>query len=571
MKMLRSLSIAFTFCWLATAASSCADSDDGQKPAADAIEMTAGEISGCIEGEPCDDGDECTGPDECTNGQCTGGDAVPCEEYSCADSGCNGLGGCIVPVIHEGWCLVEGQCVVAGETAPDNPCLVCKPDKSATDLVPVETGTSCEDANICTENDFCDSGDCLPGSPPTCADGIQCTVDACDPDSGCLHEIDHDVCDDDNACTADSCDPEASIKETGCVNLADDNLSCADGNVCTVESCEDGVCMVDAEPISCDDDNICTDETCHESYGCLYVFNDLGCDDGANCTNQDTCHFGLCFGVEDWWNSCPPCDETFSDHVQKIISLRVGDCYQEGAPYEALNIDSDLKTCSPDCMCEVGMGLDNSLMLAGDFIDETIAQNLVDPGGDTSPLIFLTELVEPDFDGTEFAMNIYYGGLSWDNPDCDFMQDKCIYQASSLSFNVLCEPQVAFDNAKIENGVLTAGGSGFIFPFKATFSNGATTETVLYAARVRADMVTDSDGNILSLKGVMGGAITKENLVDLIMAIPDQYLPLEKEAIVGLVENIPQDIDLDGDGSMDGSSIALVFETIPGILEPYYK
>ena len=73
------------------------------------------------------------------------------------------------------------------------------------------------------------------------------------------------------------------------------------------------------------------------------------------------------------------------------------------------------------------------------------------------------------------------------------------------------------------------------------------------------------------LKGVIGGAITKENLIALIMAIPEEYLPVPPELIVTFVENIPQDIDLDGDGTTDASSIALVFDAIPATLLPYYQ
>jgi hypothetical protein len=54
------------------------------------------------------------------------------------------------------------------------------------------------------------------------------------------------------------------------------------------------------------------------------------------------------------------------------------------------------------------------------------------------------------------------------------------------------------------------------------------------------------------------------------MAIPEEYIPVDPSLIVAFVENIPQDIDLDGDGTPDASSIALVFQTIPATLLPYY-
>jgi len=540
--------------------------DDKKEKPADAVDAVQAETTVCVDGEPCDDGDPCTFQDWCVDGECVGAEKTQCQVVVCADAYCDDAGGCIYDDIEEGWCLVAETCYQAGEQSTSDPCRMCDPEQSQTKFSDADTGTTCEDGNVCTENDFCDSGDCLAGSPPTCADGIQCTIDACDPDAGCHHEPDHEGCSDKNACTTDVCQPDLSEDATGCAHIADDDLSCADGNVCTIEHCDDGVCIIEPEPVSCEDGNPCTDEVCHESYGCLYVFNDVECDDGESCTENDVCHFGKCAGDESWWDPCPACDLTFSDHVVKMFKLRVGD---GGYPGEALNVDNDLKTCSPDGNCE--QGLDNSLMLAGDFIDQTIEENLANAGDDVSPLIFVAELVGPSFGGEEFVMNLYYAGLSSQNPECNFMEEICIYQASSLNFNPLCVPQITFDNAHIEDGVLTAGGSGYIFPFKMNFVNGKKAEVVLYSAGVEADVVIDEDVNVIAVNGVFGGAVTKENIIELIEAIPEQYLPIPVETIVGLVDNIPQDIDLDGDGTMDGSSIAFVFESLPGILEPYYN
>jgi len=545
--------------------SACGDKsqETGDLTPESADEATDGDGANCREEEPCDDGDPCTWPDKCVAGQCVGGtEGAECPEFPCAEGGCDGQGGCLAPAVTGGWCLVDDLCLEAGESAAGQACLVCDPEVSSTALIEAETGTTCEDGNVCTENDFCDSGDCLPGSPPTCADGVQCTADACDPVEGCRHDPDHEQCNDYNPCTQDACDP-TSDEDGGCTNVPDDSLPCADKDVCTTnDHCEKGICVHDEEPLDCDDLNECTDESCHSSYGCLYVFNENPCNDNASCTIEDKCHYGKCVGEELWYGGCPACELEFSDQVAKIVGLRVGD---GGHPGEALNIDNDLKSCSPSFDCE--LGLDNSLTIAGDFIDETISENLVNK---ENPLIFTAELTDPTFDGGEFVMTIYYATLSDTNLECDFMTEKCLYDVSSLNFDPLCNSQVTFKNASVEEGVLTAGGSGYIFPFKMSFVNGEKAETVLYSARVKADVELDAEDNVLSLKGVMGGAITQQNLVALIMAIPEQYMPIPKEDIIGLVEAMPQDIDLNGDGTMDASSIALVFETIPAVLAPYY-
>ncbi len=526
----------------------------------DALRGDGGDVTAaCVEGTLCDDGDPCTANDLCTDGVCAG-QAYSCDS-ECATAACDGEGGCAEPTVSEGWCRVEDLCVEDGAEKPGDPCFVCDVAQSTSKFVFAPPGTACEDGNICTEDDFCDNGDCLAGSPPTCADGKQCTVDICDAELGCLHEPNHERCDDNKPCTADLCEPENG-DELGCTNLPDDTLTCADKNVCTTnDHCDNGLCVSDPVPLDCDDDNPCTNESCHPSYGCLYVFHEDPCDDGASCTDNDVCSFGKCLGEEKYWGACPACDLTFSDQSVKIIALRVGD---GGFPGEALNVDNDLKTCSPQGNCE--QGLDNSLVVAGDFIDETIEQNLYNL---ENPLIFAAEMVEPDFEGSEFLLNIYYATLADSNPACDFQHEVCEYDVSGLNFSPLCENQVTFDNAKIADGVLTAGGSGYIFPFKASFANGEKAETVLYAAKVQAT-VTEG-GKVTAMDGVIGGAITKENLVELIMAIPEEYLPVDPELLVTFVEAIPQDIDLDGDGTLDASSIALVFKTIPAILLPYNK
>jgi hypothetical protein len=535
------------------AACSGGDGAQGTDLVADVTGETA---STCQEGLACDDGDPCTFGDTCAAGICAG-QAAPCEALPCAETSCDGNGGCSPGEPKEGWCLVGGACHEGGAAAPDDPCHVCSPLESKTSFVPSETGTSCQDGNPCTENDYCDNGDCLAGTPPTCADGVQCTLDECDPELGCLHEPDHLSCDDKNPCTNEVCSTEAG----GCTNPPDDSLICGDGDVCTTnDRCEKGACVSDMEPMTCDDSNPCTDDTCHPSYGCLYVFNEIECDDQATCTKDDKCHFGTCIGTEQW-SSCPACDLTFDEHTLKINKLRVGDGGHLG---EALNVDGDLKTCSPSGNCE--MGLDNSLTLAGDFIDQTIQQNLENI---TEPLIFVAEFVKPNSEGKSFTLNVYYADLAEENPTCNFQAEECTYVASSLNFNPLCKPQVQFVNTKLQGDKMVAGGSGSIFPFKMSFVNDKKAEIVLYSARMEATLVTEGD-KFVSMKGVLGGAVTHEHLKGMIEAIPDEYIPMDKDFLLTMVGNIPLDIDLDGDGDGDGISIALVFEAIPGKLAPYY-
>jgi hypothetical protein len=100
----------------------------------------------------------------------------------------------------------------------------------------------------------------------TCDDGIQCTLDSCDPDAGCLHE-------------------------------ALDNGECTDGNPCTVaDHCVAGECT--GSPVLCDDSNPCTDDTCNPEGGCLFQANQDDCDDGEPCTVGDHCKASQCVGTD---------------------------------------------------------------------------------------------------------------------------------------------------------------------------------------------------------------------------------------------------------------------------------
>jgi len=156
----------------------------------------------------------------------------------------------------------------------------------------------------------CDSSasgpDVLCDSDAACDDGDACTVDSCEPETGCTHEpIDVAAeCDDGNPCTADSCDAEQ-----GCVHDGSGvDAACDDGDACTA----DDVCQGDAagtcagEPLAadaCDDGNVCTADSCDAEQGCVHDGTGITapCDDGSVCTEQDVCQgdaAGTCAGVD---------------------------------------------------------------------------------------------------------------------------------------------------------------------------------------------------------------------------------------------------------------------------------
>ncbi len=141
-------------------------------------------------------------------------------------------------------------------------------------------GTPCEDGNMCTMNDHCDSlGRCISGT--------------------------EDDCDDNNPCTADFC-----TAEEGCKNVPLDGNVCDDNDACTVQDrCVNGTCV--GERLSCDDGNPCTEDSCDSMTGCVHeASTGSSCDDGLFCTYPDYCSDGVCTGSG---SACP--DTQCEEHV----------------------------------------------------------------------------------------------------------------------------------------------------------------------------------------------------------------------------------------------------------------
>ncbi len=84
----------------------------------------------------------------------------------------------------------------------------------------------CDDGNACNGAETCVAGECVDGTPLFCSDGVACTLDDCDPQSGCVFTPDDGQCPDDGVfCNgAEYCDALA-----GCVSSGD---PCGAGEWC---------------------------------------------------------------------------------------------------------------------------------------------------------------------------------------------------------------------------------------------------------------------------------------------------------------------------------------------------
>jgi cysteine-rich repeat protein len=154
-------------------------------------------------GSTCNDGNACTTGDSCSAGTCSGGTAVVCNDSNaCTADTCSPATGCVY------------------DPAPLN-------------------GTSCSDGNACTLADTCNAGTCAGGGTVVCNDSNGCTLDTCNPASGCVFN-------------------PAPL----------DGTTCNDSQICTIgDVCSAGVCAGSPAP---DGD---VDGRCNANDNCPYVAN----------------------------------------------------------------------------------------------------------------------------------------------------------------------------------------------------------------------------------------------------------------------------------------------------------
>jgi hypothetical protein len=322
---------------------------------------------------------------------------IVCNDFNdCTLDSCDSDVGCVyIPIPGDPactTCTTDGQC---------NDLNDCTADRCDLDLgICYNTPRNCSDDNFCT-SDFCDvaTDECYH-EPVFCNDELFCTVDSCNPLTGeCVFDpyvctddgnactlnlcrepvsgVDPGmpicdvnqalVCDDENPCTVDTCNPA-----TGCVytervceppvgsdiceigfcdpdtgECASATRDCDTGNPCALGECSliSGECEESLAPecqacttsATCNDNDPCTDDTC-QTFGdisyCAYA--PKLCDDGIGCTiNSCNPNTGACVFTPFCEDDGNPCTITYCD-------LGVGLCL------------ASPKICEPPDACHVG-------------------------------------------------------------------------------------------------------------------------------------------------------------------------------------------------------------------------
>lgn len=568
---------------------------------------TADTSGGCVDGAPCDDGDPCTEDDRCDAAGACRGAARSCDDgLACTHDSCRPDGACVSAVVA-GFCLGGANadaCVADGSADPSNSCRICQADSGAgpgwgtlpdgeacsdgdactteetcsagvcTSVAtldcassdPCITGTCdallgcvtaattapCDDGDPCTVGDVCADRECKPGAGTlSCDDGDACTVDACVAGLGCDHDP-NALCDDHDPCTRDSCLPGGNCQNTPFTG------PCDDGNPCTVgEACDVNGQCVGGSANSCDDDNPCTLDSCHPLVGCLNLFETGSCDDAEQCTTNDQCVAGACFGVKT--GACPECTIERTELANKIVSIELA---SDGNKGSGIDVDQDLNTCAPSTGCSGGV--DNALAVLAFLVNPSIASSV-----DTGVVKWVIDLREARTDGEEFRFAVYDSGLTdaSELAGCDFQHDTCEYEVAQLSLNAQCRPYFVFDNARIVNGELFAGGNQSLISMVLPLQGGDMLSLTIAWARVNATFTTDAGGRIVSMNAVLGGAVPKAQLIAAISGLSSSALPIDREDALALLEVVVQsDIDLDGDGIKESASLGMRVNSIPAII-----
>lgn len=251
--------------------------------------------AGCVpktNGSACSDGNACTTADSCVDAKCAGGAPKSCEAVD--------------------------ECHVAG---------VCDPSSGLCSTPIAPNGTTCNDGDLCTQTDACQSGVCTGGNPKTCSSAGPCKLaGTCNPATGVCstpNAADGATCDDGNLCTQDDqcvggvcagptpvlCSALDQCHDAGVCNPGTGLCSmpakangspCTDGNACTqVDSCQSGACA-GSQAKTCPAIDQCHGTgTCDPTSGACSQPNKpegTGCDDGNACTQSDTCASGVCIG-----------------------------------------------------------------------------------------------------------------------------------------------------------------------------------------------------------------------------------------------------------------------------------
>lgn len=169
----------------------------------------------------------------------------------------------------------------------------------------------------------------------------------------------NDQCNDGNPCTNDVC-------TSGICNNVNNTLPCDDGLFCTENDvCNNGTCS--GSSTNCElvlPSDQCAISTCNELLGVcelIDVADNTPCDDGDQCTNNDTCQIGLC--VAGTVTICSAVDQC---HEVGTCNPATGFCSQPTRVNASICDDGDACTDNDQCFNGICSGSPINCSVADD-------------------------------------------------------------------------------------------------------------------------------------------------------------------------------------------------------------
>jgi hypothetical protein len=348
----------------------------------------------------CDDGDPCTAPGSCQAGQCVQGPGLcqckTSEDCAVFDDGnpCNGTYYCDSKT---GSCLANLAAVpVCPPTADACSLNVCDAASGGCKLVAALDGTQCQDGEVCTKNDQCQSGACTAGfSICACLADSDCSpLDDGDPCNGwwfcdktegspqcaftalakpsCLDVTASDTAQDDTT-QEDTSAPDSDVGEDADATAGTDDVVLQD----TLTDGEGESDAAEPEDVpeevtqTADDTDdvevsvttpVCGDGTCElaeigqciDDCGCVGAADLAPCDDDNACTYSDQCAGEMCVGQakdcsDGWPQSLDQCEPTFGTCSQVWPEV----C--NGLDDDNNGQTDDVKCGTATCSCQNGV------------------------------------------------------------------------------------------------------------------------------------------------------------------------------------------------------------------------
>ena len=285
-----------------TGCATAEECDDGVDCTLDSCDVRDGTCKNDAFDATCDDGNPCTGIEICDVVLgCIPGTPVDCaDEFDCTVDSCDPLTTDCRHSPDHALCTAPLICDVARGGCVDPP--TCAVD------------ADCDDGDDCNGLETCGAGlFCLPGANVVCDDGVDCTVDTCDPDGAACSFAPNDIfcADSDLGNGGETCDPTAGClagtpvdlddgivcptvpftASTGrCRNAADDALCDDRGCATRARDLRRAVAGAAGTPPSCSDGIACTDDRCNPGTDrCVNTPNAATCSDGLFCNGPEVC------------------------------------------------------------------------------------------------------------------------------------------------------------------------------------------------------------------------------------------------------------------------------------------